>query len=99
MVIRIRWRSVSGSVPTLSYIALATGALLAPLSVLAFTISIWAFTKETQSGNAYPSSRSAFARWQVWLAIAAVLLAFGQILGRLAPTEDGMNAETKSRFS
>lgn len=82
MVIRIRWRPLYDVNSTWPQLALALGSVFTSLAVLAFTISIWAFISEVLQSIAFLFAVSPLSRWQVWLALAAVLLAFGQLLSR-----------------
>lgn len=80
MLVRIRWR---GETEWKSW-ALALGSLLAPLSLLAFTVSFWAFAAELHWTNAFPFTQSPLNYWQFWILIATFLLAAAKLLAHLA---------------
>jgi hypothetical protein len=88
MVIRIQWRAPEVTGLAWPQLALAVGSLLAPLALLAFTVSFWAFAAELERSNAFLFSRTLFAHWQVWLVLAALLVVLGQLLGRYGASEN-----------
>lgn len=88
MVVRILWRAPIPASWRWPNVALALGALLAPLALLAFSISFWAFAVELQWANSFLFAGSLLAHWQVWLAMAALLLVLGQVLAHLGSSEN-----------
>ncbi len=80
MLVRVRWRDQS----EWKHWALALGSLLAPLSLLAFTVSFWAFAAELHWTNAFPFTQTPLADWQFWILAACLLLATAKLLAHLA---------------
>ena len=90
MVVRILWRAPGVAGWTWPSIALAVGSLLAPLALLAFTIAFWAFAVELDWAGDFLFGGSLLAHWQVWLAIAALLLVVGRLLAHLGSSENSI---------
>ena len=86
MVIRIRWQSVEPA--EWSRVALAIGSLFAPLALLAFSVAFWAFAAEARWTNGFPIQVIMFSHWQVWLAIAALLMVVRQIVEGIGMPND-----------
>ena len=80
MLVRVRVRDQS----EWKYWALALGSLLTPLSLLAFTVSFWAFAAELQWTNAFPFTQTPLAHWQFWIISASLLLAIAKFFAHLA---------------
>ena len=70
--------------PRLRSAALAFAALLTPLSLIAFTIFLWSLAAEFHWTSNFPVSRGLFSHWQMWLVMAATLLATARLLNRYA---------------
>ena len=80
MLVRVRWRDQSKWKPW----ALALGSLLTPLSLLAFTVSFWAFAAELHWTNMFPFTETPLAYWQFWILTSSLLLLAAKLLERLA---------------
>ena len=80
-------------------LALAIGSILLPLALTAFTISLWAFASELLWSGEFFISDSLFAHWQVWLAVALVLLLLARVLGALGAVENEPKRFSRDRMT
>ncbi len=88
MMVRVRLGGQGAAdLPRLRGAALATAALLAPSSLVAFTVSFWGFAADHEWTSGFFISRGLFAHWQVWMVAAAVLLLLSRLLNGYAEQE------------
>ena len=70
--------------------ALAIGALLTPLALVAFTLSFWGFAVEFRWAGSFFITVGLFSHWQVWLLASGVCLLLSRLLSSYgARVEDG----------
>ena len=98
MVIRVQWRATGASAPVFPQLALALSSLLTPLALLAFSLAFWAFAAELQWANTFLFSETVFAHWQIWLALAALLVVIGQGLAKFAARENSIVRKGNPEF-
>jgi hypothetical protein len=82
--------------PRFQNAALATASLLAPSSLVAFTVSFWGFAADLQWTGDFFISRGVFAHWQVWMAMAAVLLLISRLLDGYAQKGQPQSTDSNS---
>jgi hypothetical protein len=88
MLVRIRW-STSSNVAVLKYHwALAVGSLLAPLALVALTVSFWGFAAEFRWASSFFITVGLFSHWQVWLALAGLFLLLARLLSNYGSREE-----------
>src|SRR4051812_7973806 len=80
MVIRIRLRTRHSLADLRLQIALALAAVFAPAAMVALTLCFWSFAAELGLVSGFCVTGGSFSRWQVWLSVAALLLAGATLL-------------------
>lgn len=93
MLVRVRWRTPETIGSAWPQLALGLSSLFAPLALLAFTLAFWAFAAEVQWANAFFFSQTLFAHWEVWLALAALLLLLGHGLAKIGSKETSISSQ------
>ena len=86
MVIRIRCSCWNGSV---KYdFALAAGAFLMLLALIAFSCALWSFVLEMQGTGPFVIGSRLFANWRYWLVTSAGVSLISRLLGRYGTSEE-----------
>ena len=67
--------------------ALATAALLTPVSVMACALGCWRVAADMQWTGEFAISKGLFSHWQVWMGIGAGMQAAAVMLNRYANVE------------
>lgn len=85
MVIRIRYRRLRPDAKLdWRQIALTLAALLTPCALIAFTMAFWIFAAQMQWMGEFFITSGLLSRWEIWLALAAVLLLVAKVIDRLS---------------
>jgi hypothetical protein len=88
MQVRIRWYTKGQGRGTRAHaLALGLAALLTPLSLGAFTMGFWSIAAELGWTRSFAIARGALSHWEVWLAVAAILLFVARLLNRYGGDE------------
>ena len=84
MVVRIRWnsRTEEGEAARLQNVALAMASLLTPAALVAFTMALWSIAADLRWTGDFFISTGLLSHWEIWLAIAGVLLFSARLLDR-----------------
>lgn len=77
----------------------AIAALLAPASLIAFTISCWSIADRFHWTTNFFVSTGLFSHWQTWMILAAALLLGARVLTRYAERQERISQHYRSRFS
>ena len=77
----------------------ALAALLAPASLIVFTISLWSVATDLHWTSDFFVSTGLFSHWQVWMILAATLLLSARLLNRYAERRENLARYYRSRFS
>ncbi len=84
MVVRIRYSRLR-PLPNVRWrqVAITIAALLTPCALIAFTMAFWIFAAGMQWTGAFFINAGLLSRWEIWVAVAAVLLLVAKVLERL----------------
>ena len=85
MVVRIRLRlgpALSKHFARHRALALAAGALLTPVAVIALVLGFWRLGSDLNWTGPFAISQGLFSHWQVWIALALLLQICASILNR-----------------
>ncbi len=96
MVIRIRCSGWNGSVRY--NFALAAGAFLMLLALIAFSCALWSFTSEMQWTGSFVIASGRFANWRFWLVAAAGVSLIARLLGRYGTSEERPASKSGFQF-
>lgn len=83
--IRVRWRSSTPrlTTPARRSLGLAISALLAPCSLISFTLTGWSVAADERWTSAqFFVAHGFFSHWQSWLAASIVLLLLARLLSQ-----------------
>jgi hypothetical protein len=96
MLIRVRWNKRTEARQTYSYkAALGLAALLTPLALGAFTMGLWSIAAELGWTEHFAISHGALSHWEVWLAVAAILLFVARLLNRYGEADRSFSRDNR----
>jgi hypothetical protein len=91
MIVRIRFGSgvkVGRQQRKNRRLALAMGALLAPVAVMASALGVWRLAADLKITSDFAIASGLFSHWQVWIASAVVVAVVARLLNRYGHGDD-----------